>query len=244
MTIGSSLQDYGEPSYWNDRYRQDPRPFEWYQKYNALSPILNIYFKRFDRLLVVGCGNSVFGENMVADGYQDIYNIDISSVVIEAMKKKYSIEPAQKFVQMDVRDMSSFRDDSFDGVIDKGTLDSIMCGSNAKENAKKMLKEVGRILKDSGVYILITYGDPTSRFYLLKEQKSWNINLHVIERIETQLDKPRWDLIKPVPMKKDGSFDSLSILGKNAEVHYIYVCTKGGPDGVDEFGSPTLSISI
>lgn len=35
---------------------------------------------------------------MVADGYQDIYNIDISSVVIEAMKKKYSIEPAQKCI--------------------------------------------------------------------------------------------------------------------------------------------------
>lgn len=98
-------------------------------------------------------------------------------------------------------------------------------------------------------FMQITYGDPNVRFYLLKEQEIWNINLHVIginqlwtfhlvvhsnhstlifyaDRIEKPSGKPIWDLMKPVPLGEDGNFDSYNILGKNAEVHYIYVCTK------------------
>lgn len=33
---------------------------------------------------------------MVHDGYEDVFNIDISSVVIEAMQKKYSDCPQMK----------------------------------------------------------------------------------------------------------------------------------------------------
>lgn len=88
---------------------------------------------------------------MVSDGYEDIINIDISSVVINMMKKKYESLPQLKCIppliflilscllyglkelslskvcihcidlQMDVRDMSAFADESFDSVIDKGT---------------------------------------------------------------------------------------------------------------------------
>lgn len=33
---------------------------------------------------------TAFSEGMVDDGYEDVVNVDISSVVIEAMMKKYS----------------------------------------------------------------------------------------------------------------------------------------------------------
>jgi hypothetical protein len=39
---------------------------------------------------------AVFGEDMVDDGYQDVVNIDISSVVIDQMKKKYREKPQLK----------------------------------------------------------------------------------------------------------------------------------------------------
>ena len=38
---------------------------------------------------------AVFGENMIDDSYQDVVNIDISSVVIEQMKK-YHDKPQVK----------------------------------------------------------------------------------------------------------------------------------------------------
>lgn len=36
---------------------------------------------------------AAFSEGMVDDGYAEVVNIDISSVVIEAMQKKYSNRP-------------------------------------------------------------------------------------------------------------------------------------------------------
>ncbi|XP_077218615.1 S-adenosyl-L-methionine-dependent methyltransferases superfamily protein isoform X1 [Tasmannia lanceolata] len=178
MRVGTTSQAYGEASYWDRRYSQDEGPFDWYQKYPALAPLFHLYMHRHHRILMVGCGNSELGEDMINDGYQDVVNIDISSVVIEAMQKKYRDRPELKYIKMDVRDMSSFESGSFDTVIDKGTLDSLMCGHNAQQNARMMLEEVGRVLKSTGVYILITYGALNFRLPLLRETCLWTIKLH------------------------------------------------------------------
>ncbi|KAF0898076.1 hypothetical protein E2562_001743 [Oryza meyeriana var. granulata] len=201
---GTAAQAYGEAWYWDERYRKEAGPFDWYQKYLTLAPLLALYVRRHHRLLLVGCGNSVFGENMVDDGYQDIVNIDISSVVIEQMKKKYRDKPHLKYMKMDVRKMAEFESGSFDAVIDKGTLDSIMCGQNSQENASKMLEEVNRIVKDRGVYILITYGDPSYRLRLLKDLQLWTVKLHVIDRWERSRE-PAWELTKPLPLDGDST---------------------------------------
>ncbi|PKA54711.1 hypothetical protein AXF42_Ash000546 [Apostasia shenzhenica] len=227
MTLGTSTGShaYGEPSYWDHRYLQDPGPFDWYQKYKNLAPLFDLYINRSHRVLLVGSGNSTLGEGMVSDGYQDVVNIDISSVVVEAMQKKYHDKPELKYIKMDVRYMNAFESRSFDAVIDKGTLDSLMCGQNAQQNAKMMLEEVGRILKDNGVYILITYGDPSYRLNLLKDIRLWTITMHVIDRMEKNPEQKSWELTKPVPLSDDGNSVSQA-LGSTPEVHYIYVCMK------------------
>ncbi|XP_052164902.1 uncharacterized protein LOC127781880 [Oryza glaberrima] len=232
---GTAAQAYGEAWYWDERYRKEAGPFDWYQKYPALAPLLAVYVRRHHRLLLAGCGNSVFGENMVDDGYQDIINIDISSVVIDQMKKKYRDKPHLKYMKMDVRNMAEFESGSFDAVIDKGTLDSIMCGQNSQENASQMLEEVNRILKDKGVYILITYGDPSYRLRLLKDLQLWTVKLHVIDRWERSRE-PSWELTKPLPLDGD-STSVVSLLGPKPDVHYIYVCIKGSDDGKSHLDS-------
>ncbi|CAL2237271.1 unnamed protein product [Prunus armeniaca] len=99
----------------------------------------------------------VMSEDMVADGYEDVMNVDISSVAIDMMKRKYEHIPQLKYMQMDVRDMSVFPDESFEGVIDKGTLDSLMCGNDAPISAAQMLGELSRLLlKPGGIYLLVT----------------------------------------------------------------------------------------
>ncbi|RWR94502.1 methyltransferase-like protein 13 [Cinnamomum micranthum f. kanehirae] len=169
---------------------------------------------------------TALGEGMVGDGYKDLVNIDISSVVIEAMQKKYQERPELKYIKMDVRDMSDFESGSFDAVIDKGTLDSLMCGHNAQQNATKMLEEVGRILKDKGIYILITYGAPNFRLSLLREPHLWTIKLHLIEKLGSEArSRPTWELTNPIPLDDDGSLVT-STLGENPDVHYTYVCIK------------------
>ncbi|XP_059632007.1 uncharacterized protein LOC132274693 isoform X2 [Cornus florida] len=215
MTLGSETQAYGEPSYWDNRYAQEQGPFDWYQKYPSLAPLLHLYIPRHHRVLVVGCGNSAFSEGMVDDGYEDVVNIDISSVVIDAMQKKCSNRPQLKYIKMDVTDMSTFQTDSFDAVFDKGTLDSLLLMTNY------------RVLKDKGVYILITYGAPNYRERLLRDAWSWTIKLHVIEKLvsEGSSEHHKWDLTSPLSLDDDGSSVE-TVLGKNPDVHYIYVCTK------------------
>ena len=58
---------------------------------------------------------------------------------------------------MDVLDMK-FKNGEFDIVLDKGTLDSVLCGDNSAPNVDKMLNEVYRVLSPNGIYICVTYG--------------------------------------------------------------------------------------
>lgn len=58
---------------------------------------------------------------------------------------------------MDVLDMK-FKNGEFDIVLDKGTLDSVLCGDNSAPNVEKMLSEVYRVLSPNGIYVCVTYG--------------------------------------------------------------------------------------
>lgn len=62
MTMGTTTQAYGESRYWDNRYANESGSFDWYQKYQSLAPLINLYVPRHpnqhNRILVVGCGNS------------------------------------------------------------------------------------------------------------------------------------------------------------------------------------------
>ncbi|ONM60227.1 Endothelin-converting enzyme 2 [Zea mays] len=86
---GRSL-GYGEAEYWDARYVEEGgAPYDWYQRYDALRPFVRCFAPPASRILMVGCGSALMSEDMVTDGYVEIVNIDISSVVIEMMRKKY-----------------------------------------------------------------------------------------------------------------------------------------------------------
>ncbi|XP_060184032.1 uncharacterized protein LOC132613808 isoform X1 [Lycium barbarum] len=150
-----TAQAYGESWYWDKRYTDGAAgPFECYQKYPGADaqPTAEVSITqttpqplRPSQPSCPHCRLRQFCEGMVDDGYEDVVNVDISSVVIEAMQKKYSDRPQLKYMKMDTRDMSCFEGGSFDGVVDKGTLDSILCGQSSQQNAAKMLSEVGRL---------------------------------------------------------------------------------------------------
>ncbi|KAG6525016.1 hypothetical protein ZIOFF_014968 [Zingiber officinale] len=135
----------------------------------------------------------IMSEDMVMDGYVSISNIDISSVVIEMMIKKYEHIPQLECILlsvpiisfanmlMDARDMTFFNDESFDCVMDKGTLDSLMCGVDAPLSASRMLEEINRLLRLGGIYMLITYGDPSVRIpYINQPGCNWEITLYIL----------------------------------------------------------------
>jgi ubiquinone/menaquinone biosynthesis C-methylase UbiE len=63
---------------------------------------------------------------------------------------------------MDCRDMP-YEDKKFDVIIDKSTMDALLCGDQSFLNVAIMTKEVQRILKAGGIYLIISYGQPENR---------------------------------------------------------------------------------
>jgi hypothetical protein len=44
-TKTQKMSQYGQRSYWDDRYARDTEPFDWYQRYSGLQDILADRFK-------------------------------------------------------------------------------------------------------------------------------------------------------------------------------------------------------
>ena len=63
---------------------------------------------------------------------------------------------------MDCRSLD-FETSSFDLVIDKGTMDSMLCSGHSYMDVARMLTQVHRVLKPGGIYFLVTLGEPKER---------------------------------------------------------------------------------
>ena len=63
---------------------------------------------------------------------------------------------------MDARDLQ-YDDNTFDCIIDKSTMDALLCGEQSFLNVAIMTREVQRVLKKGGTYVIISYGQPENR---------------------------------------------------------------------------------
>ena len=80
---------------------------------------------------------------------------------------------------MDVRDLSEIDNSSIAYIIDKGTLDAILCGSDSLKNSIAMLCELERVLEKGGSLIIISYGQPESRLGYLKPY-DWEVQYWLV----------------------------------------------------------------
>lgn len=65
----------------------------------------------------------------------------------------------------------SYPDESFDLVLDKSTIDALLCGgTGAHTTVAKMIKECQRVLKTGGIYVTISFGNPFTREMHWKRQ--------------------------------------------------------------------------
>lgn len=113
---------------------------------------------------------------MYNDGFQNITNIDFSSVVISKMKTKY---PFMKWITMDMLNLD-FPNATFNIVIEKATLDVLFVNEaspwsvsdEVSANMNKVLSSVSKILKPGGKFLSITFAQPHFRTKLYKEHWS------------------------------------------------------------------------
>lgn len=86
--------------------------------------------------------------------------MDISGVVIEEMRSKFSHCEGMKWDVQDVLDMT-YDDSSFDVVVDKSLMDCIFHCGNSEPLVANMLGELHRVLrKGSGVAVFLTTQQP------------------------------------------------------------------------------------
>ena len=199
------MPNYGDPEYWNKRYKDQANTvFDWLEDYKSLKDILKEFCHKESRVLVLGCGNAEFSEEMYDDGFKHIYNIDISDVVIQQMRKRNGERDLMTYEVMDVRKLE-YKDDYFDVAIDKSTIDALLCGDDAFLNVALMMSEVQRVLKTDGVYMAISYGRPENRiFHFERPNLDFAAKQFVLYPADCATEEEKTD-----------------------KSHFVYLCTKG-----------------
>lgn len=56
--VGDKTENYFDEAYWNNRYTRDAGSFDWYQHYRGIAPLIKMYAKLTDAVLMVGCGSA------------------------------------------------------------------------------------------------------------------------------------------------------------------------------------------
>jgi hypothetical protein len=85
-------------------------------------------------------------------------------------------------------------------VLDKSTIDALMCSDDPLISVCQMIEEVYRVLKPDGIYLIISYASPNFRLENLKrEHVNFDIQISEMKR-----------------KNEEG----------NELVHYLYVCKK------------------
>ena len=197
------MPNYGDQKYWEDRYEeQNGTTFDWLEDYESVKPIIdNLGIKKESRILNVGCGNTEFSDKMYDAGCTHNYHLDICKNVIDFMKSRNKERKGLHFDVMDVCEMA-YKDETFDLIIDKSTIDALLCGDHSFMIVAKMLKEISRVLKTGGYYVIISYGQPENRMiHLERDHLAFDIQIYTIKRQDDD--------------EKD-----------KEKIHYVYICKK------------------
>lgn len=165
-----STKEFGEDHYWEKKYQEKEEEYEWYQPWAAIKSYVLPFLKgnQSQDILNVGCGNSPMGVDMLNEGFNHIVNIDISNTVIEQMKKRYLEEKRCNWISMDCTQLE-FKENTFDAVIEKGTIDALVCKKDQGSSIHKFLEESYRVLRDGGVFLSISFGKPSLRLNYYRE---------------------------------------------------------------------------
>jgi SAM-dependent methyltransferase len=206
---------YGSIKYWEDRFEHEEQ-YDWLFKFSDVQSVINRFLKQSDCILIVGCGNSSFSADLFDAGYKNITSIDYSANVISRMTNKYKeSRPTLLWHVMDMTEMSSIANDSFDVVIDKAAMDALMSLEGDVWNPKqevvdacrKYCLHVSRVLKIDGYFLQFTFAQPHFR-------KKYLLGIHKCKD-EEKFPGFNWDLYIEKIDGRDGCFQN-----------YLYIMKK------------------
>ncbi|CAM0879105.1 unnamed protein product [Alopecurus aequalis] len=163
---------YLDPSYWDQRFGKEEH-YEWFKDLSHFRHLLAPLLSPDISVLEVGCGNSRLGEELLREGVAGgVTCIDLSPVAVQRMRDRLA-EQGTSGVDVVVADMLDmpFQSESFDLVIEKGTMDVLFVDSGdpwnpnptTVDNVMKMLEGIHKVLKPDGIFVSVTFGQPHFR---------------------------------------------------------------------------------
>lgn len=217
--------------------REKHGTFEWVVKFVQIEKFLSPRFTGLPeqqvreelRVLVIGCGTSTLSKEVADCGYGEVVSIDNDVGCIEHMSRTFSNESSRmQWYTYDLVEhvghpamMDSRNTESFDIVIDKGTLDAIL----VEGAVCNMLSEVHRFMKPGGVYVLCSINAEDMLHTLLSSPAlGFEVSVYnsVSEEVCSSADdnKGRYDLNTNPSSKAEGV---VAICKKAEDAHRIIV---------------------
>mmetsp|Transcript_25600 Transcript_25600/g.40259 ORF Transcript_25600/g.40259 Transcript_25600/m.40259 type:complete len:232 (+) Transcript_25600:48-743(+) len=176
------INEYGEPTYWDQHYDKKRKEegleysFDFYVEPESLMPLLESYFgtDKGMNLLIIGAGSSEIPQLLYEAGFRRITCIDVSPVLVAHMQNRHHQHEGLDYFVMDVKNLGSFPDNSFDGILDKGTMDALFGSIRCMDDVLLMSKEVCRVLKVGKTFVEVSHGLPDTRLiYLRHHSLQW-----------------------------------------------------------------------
>eukprot|EP00934_Nitzschia_sp_Nitz4_P001538 Nitzschia sp. Nitz4//scaffold204_size40132//15783//16583//NITZ4_007542-RA/size40132-processed-gene-0.12-mRNA-1//1//CDS//3329541473//1538//frame0 len=114
-------------------------------------------------ILMLGCGNSRLGEQMMESGWKGpMIQVDVSGQVIENMNQRCTdlVQAGRmSFIKDDAAELSAFRNDMISACLDKGLIDAVFCADEYAQ-CQSVLKSVHRVLQPGGVFAFLSFSRP------------------------------------------------------------------------------------
>jgi ubiquinone/menaquinone biosynthesis C-methylase UbiE len=119
--------------------------------------------KTDEPIIVLGCGNSEFGEHMLKAGWRGPFiQVDVAARAIESMSHRCSAQQQtgdMQFVQDDATVLSAFSDNKAAAVFDKGLVDALFC-ANEYQQCYSVMQSVQRVLQPDRVFAFLSFSRP------------------------------------------------------------------------------------
>ncbi|XP_056421619.1 EEF1A lysine methyltransferase 4 [Hyla sarda] len=179
---------YKELEYWDNRYREQEQlqigGHEWFGDYRDFAHLVARELRPETGGLVLGCGTSSLSAELHKEGVRPLVSIDYSPVCIKEMAQRHANAPDMSWMVMDARHLQ-FPDETFDLVIEKGTLDAMMVDEKDPWRVSQdtitlvdqVLSEVSRVLTPRGCFMSITFSPPHFRArHYAQPQYGWSVS--------------------------------------------------------------------
>ena len=115
------------------------------------------------RILLLGCGNSRMGEEMIDHGWSGpIIQTDVSRKAVTDLTERcesYISSGSMECVCDDATCLTAFEPESMDSVVDKGLVDALFC-ANRPDQLEGVMSAVHRTLVPGGVWCFFSFSRP------------------------------------------------------------------------------------